>query len=76
MPPCALANGVLRPRARASILRKYEITQKLGKGAYAVVFKGVEKKSKEVVAIKKIFVPCVPELDGRAAQRSARSRTS
>ena len=36
-------------------MRKYEITQKLGKGAYAVVFKGVEKKSKEVVAIKKIF---------------------
>ena len=43
--PCALANGVLRPRARSTSC-VYEITQKLGKGAYAVVFKGVEKKSK------------------------------
>jgi serine/threonine protein kinase len=29
--------------------------QKLGKGAYAVVFKATEKKTKEVVAMKKIF---------------------
>ena len=35
--------------------RKYDITQKLGKGAYAVVFKATDKKSKAVVAIKKIF---------------------
>ena len=37
------------------IQRKYDITQKLGKGAYAVVFKAVDKKTKDVVAIKKIF---------------------
>ena len=37
------------------VLRKYEVTQKLGKGAYAVVFKAVEKKTKETVALKKIF---------------------
>jgi len=37
------------------VLRKYDITQKLGKGAYAVVFKGTKKKNGEVVAIKKIF---------------------
>lgn len=37
------------------ILRKYEITQKLGKGAYAVVFKAIDKKNKNVVALKKIF---------------------
>ena len=37
------------------MLRKYEITQKLGKGAYAVVFKAVDKKTKQVVALKKIF---------------------
>ena len=30
------------------MLRKYDIQQKLGKGAYAVVFKGVDKKSKNV----------------------------
>merc|ERR550514_2687444 len=37
------------------VLRKYDITQKLGKGAYAVVFKAIDKKTKEVVALKKIF---------------------
>ena len=37
------------------VLRKYEIVQKLGKGAYAVVFKAVDKKTKQVVALKKIF---------------------
>jgi len=37
------------------VLRKYDIQQKLGKGAYAVVFKGIDKKSKNVVAMKKIF---------------------
>lgn len=37
------------------VLRKYEISQKLGKGAYAVVFKAVDKKAKDTVAVKKIF---------------------
>jgi len=37
------------------VLRKYEISQKLGKGAYAVVFKAMDKKNKDIVAIKKIF---------------------
>jgi len=37
------------------VLRKYEISNKLGKGAYAVVFKAVDKKTKQVVALKKIF---------------------
>jgi mitogen-activated protein kinase 15 len=37
------------------VLRRYDIQQKLGKGAYAVVFKAVDKKTKAVVAIKKIF---------------------
>ena len=37
------------------VLRKYEIVQKLGKGAYGVVWKAVDKKSKDTVALKKIF---------------------
>jgi len=37
------------------ILRKYEIGQKLGKGAYGIVWKCVEKKTQETVALKKIF---------------------
>ena len=44
------------------ILKKYEILQKLGiilsmlgKGAYGIVWKCIDKKTREVVALKKIF---------------------
>eukprot|EP00033_Pygsuia_biforma_P001868 GCRY01002088.1.p1 GENE.GCRY01002088.1~~GCRY01002088.1.p1 ORF type:complete len:169 (-),score=15.26 GCRY01002088.1:10-516(-) len=37
------------------ILRKYEVVQKLGKGAYGIVWKAIDKKTREVVALKKIF---------------------
>ena len=37
------------------ILRKYEIIQKLGKGAYGIVWKAIDKKTKETVALKKVF---------------------
>ena len=37
------------------VQRKYEIVQKLGKGAYGIVWRATDKKSKEVVALKKIF---------------------
>ncbi len=37
------------------ILRKFEVLQKLGKGAYGVVWKAVDKQTKQVVALKKVF---------------------
>eukprot|EP00999_Lentomonas_sp_LEN2_P002669 NODE_544_length_1379_cov_163.642173_g509_i0.p1 GENE.NODE_544_length_1379_cov_163.642173_g509_i0~~NODE_544_length_1379_cov_163.642173_g509_i0.p1 ORF type:complete len:377 (-),score=62.20 NODE_544_length_1379_cov_163.642173_g509_i0:122-1252(-) len=37
------------------VLRKYEIIQKLGKGAYGIVWKAYDKKHRETVALKKIF---------------------
>ena len=37
------------------VLRKYDIQQKLGKGAYGIVWRAIDKKTKEVVALKKIF---------------------
>jgi len=37
------------------VLRKYEIVQKLGRGAYGIVWKAVDKKTREVVALKKCF---------------------
>ena len=37
------------------VLRKYEVVQKLGKGAYGIVWRAMDKKTKEVVALKKIF---------------------
>jgi mitogen-activated protein kinase 15 len=37
------------------VLRKYEIVQKLGRGAYGIVWKAIDKKTREVVAMKKCF---------------------
>ena len=37
------------------ILRKYDIIQKLGKGAYGVVWKAIDKKNKNILALKKVF---------------------
>ena len=37
------------------VMRKYDIVQKLGKGAYGIVWRALDKKQKEVVALKKIF---------------------
>lgn len=37
------------------VVRKFEISQRLGKGAYGIVWKAVEKRSKAVVALKKCF---------------------
>ena len=37
------------------ILRKFEIIQKLGKGAYGIVWKAIDRKTKAVVALKKVL---------------------
>mmetsp|Transcript_61205 Transcript_61205/g.70129 ORF Transcript_61205/g.70129 Transcript_61205/m.70129 type:complete len:364 (+) Transcript_61205:129-1220(+) len=37
------------------ILKRYEIVELLGKGAYGYVWKSIDKKSGEIVALKKIF---------------------
>lgn len=37
------------------ILRYYEVQKRLGKGAYGIVWKATDKRSKEIVALKKIF---------------------
>jgi len=37
------------------ILRRYDVQQKLGKGAYGIVWRATDKKTKETVALKKIF---------------------
>ena len=38
------------------ILKKYEIVEKLGKGAYGIVWKAVDRKLKQVVALKKVYL--------------------
>jgi len=37
------------------VLRRYDALQKLGKGAYGIVWKATDRKSEETVALKKIF---------------------
>lgn len=37
------------------VLEKYEAVQKLGKGAYGIVWKAIDRRSKQVVALKKVF---------------------
>jgi mitogen-activated protein kinase 15 len=37
------------------VLKKYEIQQKIGKGAYGIVWKSYDKKTRNIVALKKIF---------------------
>lgn len=37
------------------ILQRYEIKKRLGKGAYGIVWKAIDKRSGDVVALKKIF---------------------
>lgn len=37
------------------ILSKYDVVQRLGKGAYGVVWKAINRQSGEVCALKKVF---------------------
>lgn len=37
------------------ILKRFDIKKRLGKGAYGIVWKAIDRKTKDVVAIKKIF---------------------
>ena len=52
------------------ILKKFDILQKLGKGAYGVVWKAIDKQTKTVVAVKKVFDAFQNATD---AQRTFRS---
>ncbi|XP_071864563.1 DDB1- and CUL4-associated factor 8-like isoform X2 [Bombus fervidus] len=39
----------------AHVSKHYDIIRRLGKGAYGIVWKAIDKKNKETVAVKKIF---------------------
>lgn len=36
------------------IIRKFEIISKIGKGAYGIVWKALERKTKQMIALKKV----------------------
>ena len=39
----------------AHILQKFDIIQRIGKGAYGIVYKAQCKKTNKIIALKKIF---------------------
>ncbi|KAM3858477.1 mitogen-activated protein kinase 15 [Diretmus argenteus] len=47
--------GINVPEVEEHISLKYEIKRRLGKGAYGIVWKAVDRQTGEVVAVKKIF---------------------
>lgn len=68
-PPCKIQTCRLRIELQAArlqdskmsndidphITEKYEIKRRLGKGAYGIVWKAVDRRSGQIVALKKIF---------------------
>lgn len=47
--------SIMSAEIDAHITKKYEIKKRLGKGAYGIVWKAIDRRSGEVVAVKKIF---------------------
>ena len=51
----AASARLLAATADKHVLRKYDVVQKLGKGAYGIVWKAIDKKTQDKCALKKIF---------------------
>ncbi|KFO69750.1 Mitogen-activated protein kinase 15, partial [Cuculus canorus] len=43
------------PEVETKVSQKYEIKRRLGKGAYGIVWKAIDRRTGEIVAVKKIF---------------------
>ncbi|KAH0793849.1 CMGC family protein kinase [Histomonas meleagridis] len=54
------------------ILRRYEIIKKIGKGAYGIVWRALDRKTNQIVALKKVFCAFQNTTD---AQRTYREIT-
>ncbi len=51
------------------MIAKYELICQVGKGSYGVVWRAIEKKNREVVAIKKIYDAFANEIDAKRTFR-------
>ena len=50
-----MTNGMTTEEVEQHVKDRYEIQKRLGKGAYGIVWKAVDKRNKEIVALKKVF---------------------
>ena len=51
------------------VLSRYELCQRLGKGAFGIVWKVIEKKTRRVMALKKCYDAFRSAEDGQATYR-------
>ncbi|XP_030046024.1 mitogen-activated protein kinase 15-like [Microcaecilia unicolor] len=50
-----MSHTISVPEVEDHISQKYEIKKRLGKGAYGIVWKAIDRRTGEIVAVKKIF---------------------
>ena len=61
-------------RVENHILKRFQLQKKVGQGAYGVVFKAIDRKTKETVALKKLFGAFRDATDSNVASRVKRSQ--
>ena len=54
-PPRAMAAEPADEDVERHVRKRFEVCQRLGKGAYGVVWKAIERRSRSTVALKKCF---------------------
>ena len=54
-PPRAMAAEPADDDVERHVRKRFEVCQRLGKGAYGVVWKAIERRSRSTVALKKCF---------------------
>ncbi|KAK6054077.1 hypothetical protein COOONC_08418 [Cooperia oncophora] len=47
--------GIMTEDVDGHVLDKYELQKRLGKGAYGIVWKAIDRRTKDVVALKKVI---------------------
>ncbi len=62
-------NTTMPDEVENHIVKRYEIKKRLGKGAYGIVWKATDRKTQEVVALKKIFDAFRNETDAQRTYR-------